>query len=593
MRFWIVTLLFLLSFAGYSQNETLAKHYFDRGDFDKALPIYKSLSENNPNNNNYFLGYIATLQQLENFEESKKLLEDKLKATRNHPIFLIELGRNYLIDNKPDEAQTYFKAAITAIDENPRITYTVANTFERHNLLDLAIEAYEKGMALDPQQNFNHQLANIYGEQGNLEKMFESYLTLIETNPSFMVSAQRTFSRYVTEDPNNEANDLLRKALLRRSQNNPDLFYNQLLSWLFVQQKQYDRAFTQEKAIYRRTFEGINEILDLAYIAMDDQNYPIAREILNFVVENTTSETSRLQAFQNLMVIDVQTATQKNFPEVQIKYENLINMYKADGRTFELQLDYNKFLAFKTDQKSLAIDNLRLLSDENLSRYQEARVLMLLADILVNDEKFNQALIYYSQVQNKLKNDPIAQEARFKVARTSYFKGDFEWAKTQLDILKTSTSQLIANDAMELSLLISDNALEDTLQTALKKYARADLLDIQGKYNEAITILEEVLNNHRGESIEDEALLKQARIFEKTKDYEKAIANYLKIIEVHKNDILADNAYYYLAELYIKTLNQPEKAKEFYEQIIFNHQDSIFFVEARKQYRSIRGDAIN
>src|SRR5690606_6504790 len=147
---------------------------------------------------------------------------DKLKATRNHPIFFIELGRNYLIDNKPDEAQTYFKEAITAIQENPRITYTVANTFERHNLLDLAIEAYEKGMALDPQQNFNHQLANIYGEQGNLDKMFESYLTLIETNPSFMVSAQRTFSRYVTEDPNNEANDLLRKALLRRSQNNPD-----------------------------------------------------------------------------------------------------------------------------------------------------------------------------------------------------------------------------------------------------------------------------------------------------------------------------------------------------------------------------------
>jgi outer membrane protein assembly factor BamD (BamD/ComL family) len=66
---------------------------------------------------------------------------------------------------------------------------------------------------------------------------------------------------------------------------------------------------------------------------------------------------------------------------------------------------------------------------------------------LVFDEKFNQALIYYSQIQNKIKNDPIAQEARFKVARTSYFKGDFAWAQTQLDILKKSTSQLIANDA--------------------------------------------------------------------------------------------------------------------------------------------------
>ncbi len=593
MRFWIFTICIFLSFAGFSQNETLAKHYFDRGDFERALPIYKSLSESNPNNNNLFLGYVATLQQLEDFEESKRLLENKLKATRNHPIFLIEMGRNYLIESKPEDAQPYFKEAIAAIDENPRLTHTIASTFERHSLLDLAIEAYEKGMALDPQQNFNHQLANIYGEQGNLEKMFESYLTLIESNPGFLITAQRNFSRYVTEDPQNEANDLLRRALLRRSQNNPDLFYNQLLSWLFIQQKQYDRAFTQEKAIFRRTLEGLNEMMDLAYIAMDNNDYPIAREILNFIVENSTSENSKLQAYQNLMEIDVRTATKATYPDVQKKFENLINMYGADGRTFELQLDYNKFLAYNNDKKNTAIENLRKLSNENLSRYQEARVLMLLADILVYDEKFNEALIYYSQVQNKVKNDPIAQEARFKVARTSYFKGDFAWAQTQLDILKTSTSQLIANDAMELSLLISDNSLEDTLQTALKKYARADLLDLQGKHQEAIAILVDILKNHRGESIEDEALFKQALIFEKTNQYEKAIANYLKIIEFHKHDILADNAYFYLAELYNKTLKEPEKAREFYEQIIFNHQDSIFFVEARKQYRSIRGDAIN
>lgn len=593
MRFWIIIAFILLSFAGFSQNETLAKHYFDRGDFDKALPIYKSLSESNPNNNNFFLGYIATLQQLEDFEESKKLLENKLKATNNHPTFLIEMGRNYLIESKPEEAQPYFKSAIAAIDENPRITYTIANTFDNYNLLDLAVEAYEKGMALDPQMDFNNQLARIYGEQGNLDKMFDSFLNLVEKNPAFMITAQRNFSRYVTEDPNNEANDLLRKALLRRSQNNPDLFYNQLLSWLFIQQKQYDRAFTQEKAIFRRTFEGMNEMMDLAIIAMDDNDFPIAREIFDFILENTNSETSKLQALQNLMEIDVRTATKATYPDVQKKYENLINMFGADGRTFELQLDYNKFMAYNNDKKNLAIENLRKLSNENLSRYQEARVLVLLADILVYDEKFNEALIYYSQVQNKVKNDPIAQEARYKVARTSYFKGDFAWAQTQLDILKTSTSQLIANDAMELSLLISDNSLEDSLQTALKKYARADLLDLQGKHNEAITILDDILNNHRSESIEDEALFKQAQIFEKTKQYDKAIANYLKIIEFHKHDILADNAYFYLAELYNKTLKQPEKAKEFYEQIIFKHQDSIFFVEARKQYRSIRGDAIN
>jgi len=593
MRITLCLLIFSFGLVSFSQNENLAKNYFDKGDFDRALPIYKALYENQPNRNDYFLSYIATLQQLENFEESQNLLQGRLTSTRNHPFFLIEMGRNHLIQNQNEEADSYFQQAILSIDENPKIAHTVANSFERYSLLDLAVIAYEKGASLDEDLNFDSQLARIYGEQGNLEKMFDSYLKIIERNPSFLISAQRNFSRYVTEDPQNEANDLLRKALLRRSQNNPDLFYNQLLSWLFIQQKQYDRAFTQEKAIYRRTFEGLNEMLDIALIAMDEKEYPTADEILEFVIENSSSEMDKIQAYQYRMQIEVEKAAKTNYPDIEKKFENLISLLGSDTKTFEMQLDYNRFQAFYNGKKNTAIENLKKLSNENLSRYQEARVLMELADILVYDEKFNEALIYYSQIQNKVKNDPIAQEARYKVARTSYFKGDFVWAQTQLDILKKSTSQLIANDAMELSLLISDNSLEDSLQTALRKYAKADLLDLQGKHPEAISILDDILQNHKAESIEDEALLKQAQVFEKTGQFEKAIANYLMIIEFHKEDILADNALFYLAELYNKTLEQPQKAKEFYEQIIFNYQDSIFFVEARKQYRSIRGDSIN
>ncbi len=436
MRITLCLLIFCFGLVSFSQNENLAKNYFDRGDFDKALPIYKALYENQPNRNDYFLSYIATLQQLENFEESQKLLQERLTSTRNHPFFLVEMGRNYLIQNQNEEADSYFQQAIQSIDENPKITHTVANSFEKYSLLDLAVIAYEKGASLDENLNFDSQLARIYGEQGELEKMFDSYLSIIERNPSFLISAQRNFSRYVTDDPLNEANDLLRKALLRRSQNNPDLFYNQLLSWLFVQQKQYDRAFVQEKAIYNRTFESLNELMELALIALDDADYEIANEILSYIIENSSSERDRLQAFQYSMEIEVRTAEKENFAEIEKKYENLIALFGEDSKTFEIQLDYNRFLAFQNNKKQIAIENLKKLSRENLSRYQEARVLMELADILVFDEKFNEALIYYSQIQNKIKNDPIAQEARFKVARTSYFKGDFEWAQTQLDILK-------------------------------------------------------------------------------------------------------------------------------------------------------------
>ena len=218
---------------------------------------------------------------------------------------------------------------------------------------------------------------------------------------------------------------------------------------------------------------------------------------------------------------------------------------------------------------------------------------MKLADILVFDEKFNEALIYYSQIQKKVKSNVLAQEARFKVAQTSYFKGDFEWAQIQLDVLKKSASQLIANDAMQLSLMIRDNSLDDSTKTALKKFARADLLTLQNKNNTAISVLQDILTNHKGEKIEDEALLKMGELYEVTQQYEQAEANYKKLIEFYNEDILADDAHFHLAKLYEGPLAQPEKAKALYERIIFDFADSIYFVEARKRYRTLRGDAIN
>mgnify|MGYP003637149858 FL=1 len=146
---------------------------------------------------------------------------------------------------------------------------------------------------------------------------------------------------------------------------------------------------------------------------------------------------------------------------------------------------------------------------------------------------------------------------------------------------------------MQLSLLISDNSLEDSTQTALKKYARADLLAYQKKTKQAITVLNDILENHKGEKIEDEALFKQGQLLESLKDYEAAKFNYQKIITFYSNGILADDAYFALAELYKNELNDPEKAKEHYERIIYDYQDSYYFPLARKNYRVLRGDAIN
>jgi tetratricopeptide (TPR) repeat protein len=333
-------------------------------------------------------------------------------------------------------------------------------------------------------------------------------------------------------------------------------------------------------------------MVELVFIAIKDEDYKNATKIVNFIIEKADSKAVILEGKQYLMTIALKQASKDEYPTIDKEFNKLLDEYGRTKETYLLQLDYNQFLAFQYGKKEEAIQNLKDLLKESFTRFQEARIKMKLADILVLDEKFNLALIYYSQIQKKVKGDILAQEARFKVAKTSYFKGDFEWAKVQLDVLKKSTSQLIANDAMQLSLIIKDNSLEDSTQTALKKYAKADLLSLQKKEVKAIELLNSILKEHKGEKIEDEALLNIGKLYTNVGNYAKAEEMFLKLIQFYKEDILADDAHYLLAKLYENKLDQPLKAKEFYEQIIFNYADSIYFVEARKKYRMLRGDLI-
>ncbi|MDG5490839.1 tetratricopeptide repeat protein [Psychroserpens sp. SPM9] len=591
MKQYLIIAFLLIFGSSFSQSEQLAEDYFNRGEFEKALLSYQKLNEKK-NNSKYIYKIIETLQQLERYDEAKDVILKRLKQI-NYPGLIVELGYNYQLMDSLGQANKYYKEALLKIEEKPTSTYGIAKKFEDHSLLDLALEAYKKGMQIDPQFNFNLQMARIYGEQGNIELLFSNYIDYIEVKPNFLSNAKRAFSDFVSENKENENNLILRKLLLKKLQSNPDPYWYDLLSWLYIQQKEYNKAFTQEKALYRRNPESLSRILDLALTTVKEKEQDIANSIFQFVLDNSQDIETLLTAHQYILEMEIETADAKQLEDIDKKFNDLFTQYGKYEQTIALQIAYGNFLAFNKHQPKEASNFLKKSLDLQLSTFQEATVKLKLGDILVFQERFNEALIYYTQIQANLKNSTISQEARFKVAKTSYYKGDFDWAESQLKILKSSTSQLIANDALELKLLISDNKDEDSLQTALKLYSKADLLSFQNKNSEAIALLDKILTEHKGETIEDQALFMQAKLFEKTKQIDKAVASYEYIIANYRDEILADDALYFLAELNQNELNQPERAKELYEKIIFDHEDSIYFIEARKRFRQLRGDAIN
>lgn len=576
----------------YAQDDTFARDYFKSGDFEKALHEYKKLYAQSPSNINYIFQIVSTYQQLEQYNEAESFLKTLMQRV-NYPAFIVELGFNYQLKNDMQNANANYTKALEKIDENPSNVFAIVRSFQSHALLNEAIVAYEKAAALNPDYNFNLQLAQLYGEQGNIEKMFVSYIDFAEANPIALSNIQRAITDFISEDGMQENNILFRKILLKKAQESPSLIWNELLSWLFVQQKDYKKAFLQEKAIYNRQPESLDRIGELALTAFNENDVEMAKEIFTFITQTAQDTETLLEAHYNLLQLETKQTSPENYQQIESRYQELFKKFGLFASTLKIQIAYAHFLAFYMNDATKATTFLEKALELPLTELQQAEVKLELGDILVLQEKFNEALIYFTQIQRTLKNSTISQQARYKVAQASYYKGDFKWAESQLKILKASTSQLIANDALDLKLVISDFKDEDSLQTALKLYAKADLLAFQNKKEAAILLLDKIMAEHKTEPIVAQALFKQAQLYTELSKFEKAETNYETLIANYSAGILIDDAYFKLAQLYENILNQPEKAKVFYEKIIFNHADSIYFVDARKHYRALRGDAIN
>jgi tetratricopeptide (TPR) repeat protein len=585
----LLILILFFSLGANAQNEQLANNYFDRGDFEKALLSYEDLLKNQIGNFNYFQRIIECYQQLQQYDKAQKAIEVQLDKFKQNQL-LVELGYNFQLQKDQEKANKYYNQAIDKIKKNANEVYGIAYVFERKALVDYALLAYKTALEKDPKMSFNFQMATLYGQQGNTDLMIDTFLQEAYQNPQNLPLIQNQLSRFMTENVDANFNDSLKKALLVRAQKTQDIFWNDFLSWLFIQQKEYGKAFIQQKAIYKRNPDSFANIVNLGQMAIDDNDQDSATEILNFVLQNTRDLDLLIQSHSYLIEMKIDHATEKDYPTITAELDKLIKEFGVSPYTLsllKLQADFNAF-HLNNPEKAKAI--LKSAMEMPINRSQLAEVKMELADILLFEEKFNQALIYYSQIDEDMSGDVIGQEASLKTAKTSYFKTDFEWASHQLKVLKSASSQLIANDALDLYLLISDNTVEDSLQVALKKFARADFLLYQNKKKESLAAFQLILKEHKGEDIEPVTLLRIGKIYEKMGDFANALANYDAIITKHKDCIYIDEALYFSAEIYNLQLKDSEKAKLLYEEMLTKHEDSIFYVDSRNKYRKLRGD---
>jgi tetratricopeptide (TPR) repeat protein len=583
----ILLLFFLSSFWVSAQNEQLAFNYIEAGEYEKAATILEELYAKNKQV--YADKLLDCYQQLQWYDKALQLINE-LKLKYNNPILLVDEGYVYQLQKKQFEADQKYEEALNEIDKNANYAYNLGSVFERKVLLEWALKAYEKGQKINPNLNFDYQTALLQGQLGKLDLMLEKLLDYGYKNQENTPLVQNQLSRFLMDDADGSFAKEIKKGLLVKTQQSQDVYWNQFLSWYFVQHKEYGKAFVQEKAVYKRNPDSFYTIVTLARMAIEEKQNEDAKTILTFVLENTQDQDLQIQAHHFLLSMDMEAAATNEYVALDLKAQELLKKFGITPFSLELQLLTAHFEAFYLKQPDRAITLLKNTLLLPLNVREQSKVKMALGDIMVFDEKFNQAILYFAQVEDNLKNDVLAHEASLKLAKANFYKKDFEWTLQQVKNLKQSPSLLIANDAVELFLLIQDNSAEDSLRVALQAYAKADFQLYQKKNEDALQSFLTVLEKHKDESIEESTLFKIAKIYEDKKEYTNALRYYDILLEQHKEGIYIDEALFFAAEIYRKYLIDHEKAKRLYEKMVLEHPDSLYFTESRTHYRTLRGD---
>jgi len=596
----LLIFVFLSSMVLYAQDsdQQLAEHYYESSEYDKALVYYEKLYGSQPTQF-YFNRLVVCLTETGDTREVEKLLKKQVSENRYSLDPQIQLAKFYESQNESAKSSKIYEELIASMQPNSRDVIALYNAFKAQNKNDLAYQTIVQGRKLlKKTYPLNFQFAEYYGSIGDTESMMGEYLDLIDYHPSYKSTLQQVLVNQVDfsiED--SKEYEILKNALIERSQKNTsNEVYSELLTWLFIQRRNFGAALVHVKAMDKRTDASGRLIFDLGNICVENSDYSTAKRAFQSVIDLGESSNYFLRA-QNAMlnVRFLEVTTLRDFSKVELDgtiaaYESALNLYGRKRSTLPLMIELAHIQAFYANKGSDAISVLEeALVLPGLSDMQRAEVKMQLADIHVLHGDVWEASLLYMQIDSDFKFEPIGHEAKFKTARIFYYDGEFDFAQSQLDVLKQSTSKLIANDALKLSLLITDNYGLDSNYIAMNWFANADLLIEQHQYDKAYILFDSIIDVYPESSLGDEIMLKKAYSNQLQGKWNDAISNLEELLKYYKNDILADDAIFQLGDIYENHLLNNDKAAEYYRTILFDFKGSLYTEEARKRYQNLRG----
>jgi predicted Zn-dependent protease len=586
-----------------AQNDidlALAQEYYSQGDYDKAYTLYSKLAQKQQYVYDVHKNYFDVLQKLQKYEEAEKYIRKQTKAYPQDGLFVIDYAILLNLQGKTKESGKQLDDFIDRIKKDDNQIRYNAQYLIQANFYEYAEKLYLFGRK-NGREKFVYELAAVYGLSGKLDKMTHEYLDMLSYSPENAEYVQQLLQMRVRDEEDFEK---LETTLVDFLQKYPEkIVYPEMLVWYFLQRKEFNKAFMQAKALdKRKALEG-SKLVELGEMTMQHKDYAVAIKIYDYLATTYTTHPEIYPFAKRSLAKAKEEQIKTTFPIDIEKIKSLVNDYKSilvelglNANTAESARNMALLQAFYLNNKDTAVVVLQSIIDLKQRGIRQELISQAKIDLgdiyLLKSEPWESTLLY-SQVAKTEKERPLGHIAKLKNAKLNYYKGDFEFAKEQLDVLKEATTREIANDAMQLSLLISDNLELDTSAAPLTEFAAIELLIFQGQIDNALNRYTQMLKDYPEHSLTDEIHWAKSQLLIQKAQYKEALTELEKILKDYPEDILGDDANFMIGKLYDENLNNKDTAMEYYQKLLTNYQGSIYSAEARKRFRKLRGDAVN
>ena len=614
-QIFIFLLLTLVCISSYSQQvqllgpsssqtlttEKLAIQYYEQKQFEKANIYFDELF--NRSAENWFSYYYKSLLAIKDYSKAEKITKKFLKEDKNNTFLYVRLGQIYKLQNNEKKEKEFYDKAIKELIAFPPYVQNLATAFVESGQYNYALDSYQKGRNATPEYPYYFERAEVFKAMNDLKAMINELLDAIDFKESDiqLVKINLQNSLGYNEETGGFKNPLLKEELQKRIQKNPDkIAFIEFLIFVQLQQKDFYGAFIQSKSLDKRLNEDGQRMYELAKLFVTNKQWSVSKQCFDYIIlkgpSNLFFDESTIDnlSFEFLSLTESALTQREAFISLEANLLKANEKYKNSYLSSGLIKDIASLKAYYLDKSSEAIILLEdYLLNNSLEIQLKAELKLMLADIYLISGEIWEASLLYSQVEKDFKYEAIGQEAKFRNAKLSFYAGDFAWAKSQADVLKGATTKLISNDALDLSLIISDAIAVDTNEAPLKLFACADLMIRQHKYEEAIVKMDSINLLYSSNTLGDDIYFKKAQIYMIQKKYKDVESMYKNILEYYPNELYADDAQFKLGELYEYYLSDKEKAKQIYQELLLNFSGSTYAVDARMRYRELRGDAPN